>query len=156
LKRARGFTMVELITVMVLTGILAAFAIPRLTGDNWAAGSAFRSEVLSALRYAQKSAVSHRRLVCATVGTAAVALAIAPASGATACTTSLASPDGSAYASLDQAVRASGALVGARPLYFQPWGTITTDSAGAIPASGMIAISGQGAIRIEGETGYVE
>ncbi|MRV71486.1 prepilin-type N-terminal cleavage/methylation domain-containing protein [Duganella sp. FT92W] len=149
--RDHGYTMVELIVVMVVLGIISAIAIPRLMGNDMA-GPAFRAEVVSALRYAQKTAVSHRRLVCATVTSGAVTLSIASASGAAACNTPLSLPDGSdSYSSKDSAVTAT-----ATTLYFQPAGTITSDGAGTATTAGSIAITGLTSIAIQGATGYVE
>lgn len=143
--------MVELIVVMVVLGIISAIAIPRLMGNDMA-GPAFRAEIVSALRYAQKTAVSHRRLVCATVTSGAVTLSIASASGVVACNTALSLPDGSAsYSSKDSAVTAT-----ATTLYFQPAGTITSDGAGTTTTAGAIAITGLTSIAIQGATGYVE
>lgn len=53
----RGFSLIELITILVLIGALATFVVPKLdpTGFN---RYAFRQEVLAALRYAQKTAMA--------------------------------------------------------------------------------------------------
>lgn len=143
--------MVELITVMIVLGIISAVAMPRLTGNEMAA-PAFRAELVSALRYAQKTAVSHRRLVCATITANAVSLRIASQSGLGACNTNLSLPDGSgSYASKDNAVTAT-----ATTLFFQPIGTITSDGAGAATTSGSIAVTGMTSIVFQGVTGYVE
>lgn len=150
----KGFTMVELITVMVVIGIVSAVAAPMILGSNSMAGPAFRSELAAMLRYAQKSAVSHRRLVCATVAANTVTLKISQTAGSAACNVDLQTPDGGTASSRDASVVASGPLV--TTLYFQPSGTITTDAAGAGTAAGTIAISGLPGIAIQGATGYVE
>lgn len=155
IPRSHGFTIVELITVMIVLGVLSAIAIPRLTGDTSISGNVYRQEVLSALRYAQKTAVSHRRLVCATLAAQSVTLQIATANPAAACGTTLASPDGTSYVSRDSAVSASGNLVGTT-LFFQPSGLITTTGAGIVEVADTITITSQGTIRIDGSTGYVE
>lgn len=155
MAKQQGFTLVELVMVIVILGVIAVVALPKLTGTSVFAGSAFRSEVVSALRYAQKSAVSHRRLVCATLTASTVTLTIAAANPATSCTTALASPDGTAYQSKDSTVTASGASA----LFFQSSGLVTSDGAGTTlvsGAAGTISITGQTDIKIEGATGYVE
>jgi MSHA pilin protein MshC len=164
LTRQQGFTMTELITVMVIIGILSAVAIPRLVGNTDIASLTFRTNVLSAFRYAQKLSVSHRRLVCATVSQGNVTLRMAPANPAVidldptvTCNILLASPDGSSYASPDSAVIAGGTLLGT--LYFQPAGRITTDAAGVnlvVSPNNIITITSADSIRLEGATGYVK
>ncbi len=52
-----GHTLVELITVMVILGILAAFAVPRFFDDQVFEERGFYEEVAAALRYGQKIAV---------------------------------------------------------------------------------------------------
>jgi len=81
LCQQRGFTLIELIMVMIILGVLAVFAAPRIfnTSDFYARG--FHDETLSILRYAQKAAVAQRRTVCVsfTGTTAALKMASAPA-----------------------------------------------------------------------------
>lgn len=66
---ARGFTLIELIMVILILGVLAVFAAPRIlnSGDFYARG--FHDETLALLRYAQKAAVAQRRAVCVTFDT---------------------------------------------------------------------------------------
>jgi MSHA pilin protein MshC len=106
--RQRGFTLIELIMVIVILGVLAVFAAPRLfnTADFNARG--FYDETLSLLRYAQKSAIAQRRTVCvvftATSTVTSVTLTMAPAAPTAAVSTpgcggsavAMAGPTGSA------------------------------------------------------------
>ncbi len=93
---ARGFTLIELIMVVVMLGVLAVFAAPRLlnTGDFNAQG--FHDETMSLLRYAQKTAIAQRRTVCVEFSkpapaSATLTIASDPAPGA--CNKSLAGPN---------------------------------------------------------------
>ena len=54
-----GFTLIELIVVIVLMAILAAFAAPRFIDAGSFEGPAFAQELASAARYAQKLAVAN-------------------------------------------------------------------------------------------------
>ena len=54
---SRGHTLVELVTVIVILGILAAFAVPRFFDAQVFEERGFYEEVAAALRYGQKIAV---------------------------------------------------------------------------------------------------
>lgn len=158
-RAANGYTVVELITVMVVIGILSAIAIPRISQTTEFAASAYRSQVVSALRHAQKSAVSHRHRVCVTLGQSNVGIKIASDPSVANCDLNLTSlySDPNFYGSKDKAAIASGPLVnGSQPtMFFQPNGEIW-DSTGNIINAGSIGITGMRPIRIDGSTGYVE
>jgi type II secretory pathway pseudopilin PulG len=151
---SRGFTTVELVAVIVLMGVLAVVALPRIEGALAQRGDHWRDQVLAALRQAQATAQSHRRLVCATVATGAVALSIASANPASACTSALPGPDGGAHHASDSRGFATS-VAPAGVIYFQPDGRVTSDGAGSTAADRSIEIEGQQAIGIVGATGHV-
>lgn len=66
--REGGFTLPELIIVMIVVGVLAAVAMPRLT-DSGFDDRRLRDETIAALRFAQKSAIASRRMTCITFPT---------------------------------------------------------------------------------------
>lgn len=71
-----GFTLVELITVLLVAGILAAIVAPRFFDNNTFQSRGFADQVQATLRYAQKSAIAQRRFVCVAFGTNSVTLTL--------------------------------------------------------------------------------
>lgn len=156
-SRASGFTMVELVVVMILVGVLAAIGIPRLMGDKSMEAAVFGDQVVSGLRRAQKIATGHRRTVCASVGPKAVVVRLNDCGSAGLALAGLADDD---FATTDSVLTATTAT-----LFFQADGRITSDAKGTTAiAAGTIDIAGTvdgkattfRTIRVEGTTGYVE
>ena len=151
--RIHGFTMIEMVTTLLLVGILAAVAVPRMDGTRTLAAAGWRDQVLGALFQARTLAQGHRRLVCVNLATNEVRLSIAAANPASSCGLSLAGHDGDARWAFDgQGLALSVSPSG--PLYFQPDGRITSDGAGNAPVNASVAISGLDNITLTGETGH--
>lgn len=55
---SRGFTLVELVTVLILLGILSVYVMPRFFDLDFFRERGFSDETLAGLRYAQKLAVA--------------------------------------------------------------------------------------------------
>ena len=75
--RQRGFTLIELIMVMVMLGVLAVFAAPRIFNSDDFYARGFHDETLGLLRYAQKAAIAQRRTVCVVFAAGSATLSIA-------------------------------------------------------------------------------
>ncbi|MDE2417237.1 MAG: prepilin-type N-terminal cleavage/methylation domain-containing protein [Burkholderiales bacterium] len=151
-----GFTLIELIMVVVMLGVLAVFAAPRIlnTGDYYARG--FHDETQAYLRYAQKTAIAQRRTVCVTFTSSSVALAIASAPATSNCSAAatLKGPKGESPAI---ATARSGVTFSSPPTSFNFDGLgqpIT--AAGNAQATQTIQVSGVSqSITVETATGYV-
>jgi MSHA pilin protein MshC len=137
-----GFTLIELIMVIVMLGVLAVFAAPRMfnTGDFTQRG--FHDETMSLLRYAQKTAIAQRRTVCVKFNPKGVSLSMFAANpSAESCPAALAlNPPNTPRGGTDLA---------GTSFAFTPLGS--TDQTAAIA----ITISNANPITVEAATGYV-
>src|SRR5262245_23751883 len=73
-----GFTLTELVVVLLVLGILAVFAVAKLSNMSVLQQRTDYDKVVSAIEYARKSAVALRRYVCVAVSATAVSLTIDP------------------------------------------------------------------------------
>lgn len=152
--------MVELIVVIIILGIVSVYVAPQVNLGLGMRSVAWYDQVVSSIQYARETAVSHRRLVCMTVGSTSITLQIASANPATTCNTALAGPDGSS--TFTQEVSSSGTLaiwpVAGGMVYFQPDGRISNDGSGTILTGRAITVSDESSlyITIHPETGHVE
>ncbi len=151
MPRQRGFTVVELIMVMVILGVVAAYAAPRLLNlsDFYARG--FHDETLAYLRYAQKTAIAHRRTVCLAFSANTLTLTLAATPNTSTCTLPLNGSTGSSVLTAR-----TGVTYAPVPSAFsfnalgQP-----INSSGTLIATQTIKITTTTDITIESNTGYV-
>ena len=148
---ARGFTLLELILILVMVGTLAVFVLPRLN-SNSVSGGVFRDQVASTLRHAQKTATSHRRLVCAGISPATLSLRIATSQGALSCNQALPLADGGA--TLQSKNGSTNIAPAPLTLYFKPDGRVGL-SAGSGTNNDVVLSVGGLQVEIVGETGHV-
>lgn len=155
--------MVELVVVIIILGVLAVSAMPILTGRTAFVALAFHDDTVSALRFAQKAAVSHRRLVCANLTETAVSLTIASTNDlpvVPSCATALPDPNGNFVFAQSGDLANVKFLSFPATLYFQPSGVVTSDSGGATVIANASVLTFLNAtasdIAIWGATGYVK
>lgn len=173
----RGFTLVELIVIMVVMGIMAIVAMPRFL-DNTVSERGAHDGFRVAIEYARRSAVASRRYVCvvATPGTGAEAcLAVsmettAPeaAAGNVACAVlplpvgAVALPlPGATGAAANQVCAARGVIVsepvaGGGSVIFNPSGLPVTAARAALAVAPTLSVSGQPTITVNPTTGWVQ
>jgi len=83
-KRQRGFTLVELIVVMIVLGVIAVTVLPRFADRSAFETRGFVDQTLATLQYARKVAVASGRNVCvsASSGGNTLTMSMATARGA--------------------------------------------------------------------------
>ncbi len=146
MQSINGFTLVELIVVIILTGILSVVVAPRFFDQNAFKNRGFYDETLSALRYAQKSAIAQRRSVCANFTSNSLTLTIASAPDSANCNTPLANPAGGSPFTVTAKSTGTYASI-PTAFYF--------DALGQASQGQTIVVNGYGNIVVEQETGYV-
>lgn len=151
--RSRGFTIIELVVVMIMIGILAVTVLPRFAGKHGFEERGFRDQVAAGLRYAQKSAIAARRNVRVDFSAAEVQFWIRNCANGASCSPEFVALNlpASNLAKVTAAAVRSNDLASFPPsLVFEPSGR---------PAAGRAEISVTGLpglpIIVEAETGYV-
>lgn len=153
----RGFTLIELVMVMVLIGVLAVFAVSRLDFQSTFSQRGFHDTLKAGLQFARKAAVAQRRYVCVTATATyvefksnpnvpeAVNVATLPGS----CTSSLALPaaDSNCGGVASRICAPSGVTITGANFWF--------DARGGSSAATTFTSTGQPDIQVENETGYV-
>ena len=156
-RRPSGFTMIELITVMVIIGILAVVVLPRFNLLKGFDETGYRDKVRATLEYARKSAVAQRRNVQAALAGNNLTLTIdndIPEGGAAgtyprALALPATDPRCSPTAAQKICAPANVTLAGPASLTFSPLGRPS--------ATATYTVTGTAAqtITVEAETGYV-
>lgn len=144
MNRTAGFSLIELVVVMVITAILAAVAIPRLT-DSETKGSWYYEQVKAGVRYAQRQAVAQRRLIYVLVLPGQISLCYASPCAGTELTQMA---NGLPYILLAPAGTNITVVAGAVPFSFNGLGQ---------PSGGAVQLKVAGTvITVNAETGYVQ
>jgi MSHA pilin protein MshC len=139
-----GFTIVELVVVLLIVGLLAAVAGARMSGRDAFDRRGFADQVRAALQFARKTAVAQRRDVCLAVSAAGI---------------SLRSPTCGGSALTNPATGNAFDLSAPQGVSLSPVGNLVFDALGRLssPTSGTsISVTGIATpIVVERETGYV-
>jgi MSHA pilin protein MshC len=157
-----GFTIIELIVIMMIVGILAVAVIPRFSDRSTFDSRGTRDGLLSALRYAQKSAIAQRRYVCVSTGatTTVTYETTYTTAGNINCTGNVNLPTGdvgcSGPSTGNRVCAPSTVTVDTASIYFSPLGRPVNSDRSAASSDVTIGVSGASAnILVEKETGYV-
>lgn len=148
--KIKGFTLIELVMVMVLIGILAIAVIPRFADRRDFETRGFFDQSIAMLRYAQKVAIAQRTPVFVNVdaGSSSMCLTYVADTGCTSLVNTVANP---ADQKRFRITAAAGVTLAASVSFsFSPLGRPS--------AAQSISMSGNGAtqtITVEAETGYV-
>ncbi len=153
----RGFTLVELIVIMIVVGVLAVTVIPRFADRQTFDTRGVFEDLTASLRFAHQQAVAQRRLMCVTVNASSFSVTRARAVPPAACDgTALLDPaSGSGYVR-NLATLAPGVSIAARGATAALPVTISFDALGRAAAAGL-RVNGDGSfcLNVEAETGYV-
>lgn len=145
-----GFTLVELIMIMVILGILAVVALPRFADRQAFDTRGFADQTRAAIQFGRKVALASGRNVCVNASGSTLALTMANGRGqGAACPSGVINPaTGTAYSITSPVanVSYSNAL---SPLIF--YGDGRPSAAGSLTVHGDSDIT----INIDGATGYV-
>ncbi|MCX7175576.1 MAG: prepilin-type N-terminal cleavage/methylation domain-containing protein [Proteobacteria bacterium] len=149
-RSQHGFTMVELVTVMIVTGILAVVALPNFSLLGGYNEVGYRDQVKATLEFARKAAVAQRRYSCVGLGSNTLTLTIDKSS-----------PEGRSASACPR--EQNLILPGSSGNSISPRGSVTLtgpasvvfDAQGRPFAAATFTVGASTVVTVEAETGYV-
>lgn len=161
----RGFTLVELIMVLVLLGVMAVVFLPGLSGTSAVKERGFRDGVFTTLSHARRVAVASRRFVCVTLtagtgSSATVSVAMDPGStpetaSSVTCSQAISLPSTLSACTSNTLCAPTGvALGGAASVVFDPLGRSVSTPGTLVAAT--VTVSNQASVTVAADTGLVQ
>ncbi|MEZ7912410.1 MAG: prepilin-type N-terminal cleavage/methylation domain-containing protein [Propionivibrio sp.] len=158
--RVRGFTLVELVVILIVLGILAVVAIPRFF-DNAFSERGVHDGAKAAIQHARKVAVASRRYVCAAVAAGGVTLSmdVREPDGlvdAVNCTAAVNLPVPQQGCPANQVCARPGVVLGgAVGVIFDPLGRPVNGDR-SLAGAATITVTGQPNIVVQADSGWVQ
>lgn len=149
-RRALGFTMVELVTIIIILGIISAVAAPRFFDSNVFSSQGTREQILSSLRYAQKAAVAQHGFTCVSFTANSVLLSIGSTN---VCGTALVGGISNTRATIFPVP--GGFSFDCMGIPRSPGSGTCSDALGVLTSAQTVQITGASPITVEMETGFV-
>ena len=143
-----GFTLIELIAVLILTAILGIVIAPRMATRSTFDTRGFADTTRSTLQHARRVAIAQRRTVCGNFASGSLSFSQSTVNGAASCNLALSDPSTGGTLSLTPP---SGVSLGVTPASFTFDGLGRPSSAVAITITGDVTRS----LTIEADSGYV-
>ena len=156
LRQSRGFTVVELVTSVVILGLIAAIASPRFFTTSPFETAGFAAEVRAGLRHAQATAMASGCDIRVSLGSGGFLLQ--RWSGGASCNdhagtlTTMARAGGGSYS---RSVP-SGVTVSTATLYFDSMGRPRDASSGTLLSSAQTLTVGTETLIVNAETGFIQ
>jgi MSHA pilin protein MshC len=140
-KQSTGFTLIELVMVIVILAIISVVVAPRFADNSTFKARGFADQVLATLRFAQKTAIAQHQNVCVALTASTLTLKIDAS-----CATNLMLPD-----------RQSNVLTAPSGISLSSTvSSLTFNALGQANSGVTITVSGITIpITVEAETGYV-
>ena len=155
----RGFTIIELIVVILIAGIMGVAVMSRFSDRGVFEGRGFLDETQALLRYGQKAAIAQRRTVCVRFSANQAWLTMRSAAGDTACGTHAApgdgAPTGETLLTGPNGVAPFTVTAGTSSGFSPTPAVFYFDAVGRPSAGQTIVVLGGGTVTVEAETGYV-